>query len=236
MKNILVTGCSRGIGYAIVKELVKDVNVKVYAVSRNELGLSKLQRECYTINNKEQLHVLSSDLSDLKNINNITNAIINNLNGKLDGIIHNAGHLVKKSFLDIKLNDLEDSFRINCFAPFLLTQKLLSHFKKNAHVVSISSMGGVQGSKKFPGLSVYTTSKASLITLTECLTEEFKMTDLIFNCLALGAVNTEMLQQAFPGYDAPLSAAQMGEFIVDFYLNGRKYFNGQVLPVSLTNP
>ena len=103
-------------------------------------------------------------------------------------------------------------------------------------MVSISSMGGVQGSKKVPGLSAYSTSKSTLISLTECLAEEFKMTNLSFNCLALGAVKTEMVSQAFPGYDAPLSAQEMGEFIADFLFTGHKYFNGQVIPISLTTP
>ena len=147
-----------------------------------------------------------------------------------------AGCLIKKPFTEISEVELEDSFRVNCFSPFILTQSLIPFFTKDAHVLSISSMGGVQGSKKFPGLSAYSTSKSTLITLTECLAEEFKMTDFIFNCLALGAVNTEMLNKAFPGYDAPISASEMGEFIVDFFLNGGKYFNGQVIPVSLTTP
>ena len=97
-------------------------------------------------------------------------------------------------------------------------------------------MGGIQGSQKFPGLSAYSTSKSTLITLTECLSEEFKIKDVSFNCLALGAVQTEMLAQAFPGYKAPISAMEMGSFISDFWLNGNKYFNGKVIPVSLTTP
>ena len=97
-------------------------------------------------------------------------------------------------------------------------------------------MGGIQGSKKFPDLSVYSTSKSTLITLTECLAEEFKMTDLVFNCLALGAVQTEMFKKVFPGYDAPLSAEDMSQFIVDFCFNGKKYFNGKTIPISLTTP
>ena len=119
---------------------------------------------------------------------------------------------------------------------FILTQKLTPFFSKNAHVVSISSMGGVQNSQKFPGLSLYSTSKGTLITLTQCLAEEYKNTGLKFNCLALGAVQTEMLDKAFPDYKAPVSAAEMGEFIVNLYSHGAQYFNGQVIPVSMATP
>ena len=236
MKNILVTGCSRGIGHEIVKEFAKHEHVHILAVSRNNTGLEKLKKVFSTVKTNSTIHTLSVDLLDDNSINKIINFVKLNFNNQLDGIIHNAGFLINKPFTEITRNELLESFRVNSFAPFFLTQQLIPFFSKNAHVVSISSMGGVQGSKKFPGLSVYSASKATLITLTECLAEEFKSTDFIFNCLALGAVNTEMLNKAFPGYNAPVSASDMGEFIVDFFLNGRKYFNGQVIPVSLTTP
>ena len=234
MKNILVTGCSRGIGYEIVKEFSGNENIQILAVSRDETGLEQLKKEFVAVNSK--IHTLSVDLLNEHSIHKIINIITSKFNNQLDGVIHNAGFLIKKPFVEIDENELIDSFRINFFTPFLLTQKLIPFFSKDAHIVSISSMGGVQGSQKFPGLSAYSTSKATLITLTECLAEEFKTTDFTFNCLALGAVNTEMLNRAFPGYNAPISASEMGEFIVDFFFNDRKYFNGQVIPVSLTTP
>jgi len=236
MKNILITGCSRGIGFETVKRFSQISNVTIFAISRNVKGLQRLKEECSRINNESIIHTLGIDLSDLDFAHNIISYLKSHLNGKLDGVIHNAGYLVKKAFTDITHKELEDSFKVNCIAPFLLTQKLTPYLNKTAHVLFISSMGGVQGSKKFPGLSAYSTSKATLITMTECLVEEFKMTDIKFNCLALGAVQTEMLSQAFPGYEAPLSASQMGAYIIDFYINARKYFNGQVISVSLTTP
>ena len=236
MKNILITGCSRGIGFETVKSFAKFHNISVLAISRDNTGLKKLEKECKLANAEFSLHILSVDLEDMGAIDVILQYIKQKMNNSLDGVIHNAGFLVKKTFTEITKLELEKSFKVNFFSPFLLTQKLIPLFTKNAHVLSISSMGGVQGSKKFPGLSAYSTSKATLITLTECLAEEFEMTDLIFNCLALGAVQTEMLSQAFPGYTAPLSADEMGAFISNFFIDGRKYFNGQVIPISLTTP
>ena len=236
MKNVLVTGCSKGIGFQIVKQFAKQSDIRVLAISRDSVGLNKLAQECKLINKHFVLKVMSLDLSVISSIESLANIVKIDFNSSVDGIIHNAGFLVKKSFTDITNEDLDISFKVNCLAPFLLTQKLIPFFTPAAHVLSISSIGGIQGSKKFPGLSAYSTSKATLITLTECLAEEFKMTNYKFNCLALGAVQTEMLSQAFPGYEAPLSADDMGGYVVDFYLNGPKYFNGQVIPVSLTTP
>ena len=97
-------------------------------------------------------------------------------------------------------------------------------------------MGGVQGSMKFPGLAAYSSSKAAIITLTELLAEEYKTTGPSFNVLALGAVQTEMLEEAFPGYKANTSAQEMANYIYDFSLNGNAYYNGKLLQVSNSTP
>jgi len=104
------------------------------------------------------------------------------------------------------------------------------------HVVTISSMGGVQGSLKFPGLAAYSSSKGAVITLTELWAEEFKETGPSFNVLAIGAVQTEMLEEAFPGYEAPITAKDMADYILDFALNGQRYYNGKLLQVSSSTP
>jgi 3-oxoacyl-[acyl-carrier protein] reductase len=97
-------------------------------------------------------------------------------------------------------------------------------------------MGGIQGSAKFPGLSAYSSSKGAVLTLTELLAEEFKETGPSFNALALGAVQTEMLEEAFPGYKAPVSAIEMAEYVMNFALNGQKLYNGKILQVSSSTP
>ena len=158
MKNILVTGCSRGIGFEIVKSFAKLHKANVLAIARNIDGLRKLEKECYEINSEFKLHLLELDLADKKSTDTVFSYIKEKMNNSLDGIIHNAGFLVKKSFKDITYDELEKSFKINLFSPFILTQKLMPIFNKETHVLSISSMGGVQGSQKFPGLSAYSTS------------------------------------------------------------------------------
>jgi NAD(P)-dependent dehydrogenase (short-subunit alcohol dehydrogenase family) len=113
---------------------------------------------------------------------------------------------------------------------------MIPFLKQGSHVVTISSMGGIQGSLKFPGLAAYSSSKGAVITLSELLAEEYKEQGIAFNVLALGAVQTEMLEEAFPGYQAPTSAKEMAEYICDFSLTGNTYYNGKVLQVSSTNP
>ena len=157
--------------------------------------------------------------------------------GKIDILINNAGTLVSKPFENITFDEINRIFNVNYIGPALLVKYLLPLLKAGqAHVVNITSMGGYQGSMKFKGLSHYSASKAALAVLTECLAEEYKKEGIIFNALALGAVQTEMLAEAFPNFKAPVTAEQMGEFIANFAMNGKTFFNGKVLPVALSTP
>jgi NAD(P)-dependent dehydrogenase (short-subunit alcohol dehydrogenase family) len=154
----------------------------------------------------------------------------------IDILIYNAGFLVNKPFMDLTRADIQTSYQINVMSAFEIFQASMPKFSAKAHIVSISSMGGFQGTVKFAGLSSYSTPKAALVSLTELLAEEFKDTDWAFNCLALGAAQTEMLEAAFPGYQAPVTAAEMASFIVDFSLNAHRFIKGKVVPVSLSTP
>jgi NAD(P)-dependent dehydrogenase (short-subunit alcohol dehydrogenase family) len=155
---------------------------------------------------------------------------------KVDILVNNAGLLIHKPFELMEDNDFDRIFRANVKSIFNLTRYLLPIFSENAHIVNIGSMGGFQGSVKFPGLSLYSASKGAIAILTECLAEEFKERKIKVNCLALGSAQTEMLGEAFPGYRAPLSAEEMASFICDFSLHGHRWFNGKILPVAVSTP
>jgi len=234
--KIIVTGASRGIGYELVRLLARDSNHQILAVSRNHVGLEKLRQDCEGEPGK--LQVLPFDLEMLEDIPiRFLPAVQEHFNS-LDILVNNAGLLVKKPFEKLKLEDLKRSLGVNYLAPVVLIQELLPLLlmAQNPHVINISSMGGVQGSIKFPGLSSYSSSKAALCVMTECLAAEFKDSPIRFNTLALGSVQTEMLEAAFPSYKAPLMPAEMAAFIKDFAENGGSYFNGKIIPVSLSTP
>lgn len=229
--NIVVTGASGGIGYEVVKRLAVDKGNKIIAIARSLEGLNKLLDDCPNQN----VFPISFDLSEISNYETLIKAISDHCSS-VDVLLNNAGTILNKPFKNITPEDLESIYNINVFSPFQLIRKMLSLFNKNAHIVNISSMGGFQGSSKFAGLSAYSSSKAALSCITECLAEELKEDQISVNCLAIGAVQTKMLEKAFPGYVAPVHPVQMAEFISNFCINGRKYFNGKVLPVSLSTP
>lgn len=225
MKNIIITGTSRGIGHELTL-LFANQNYNVLALSRS---LSPDFNQFQNITN------LSVDLSDETHLLQVSEFISKNWSS-VDAVIHNAGALLLKPFAETTNNDFLDIYKVNVFGVANLTRTVLPFLKNGSHVVSISSMGGIQGSSKFAGLAAYSSSKGALITLSELLAEEFKEQGIAFNVLALGAVNTEMLAEAFPGYVAPVSATEMAQYIFDFTITGNKFYNGKVLQVSASTP
>ncbi|CAA0144109.1 SDR family NAD(P)-dependent oxidoreductase [Tenacibaculum maritimum] len=226
MKNIVITGTSRGIGFELAKRFAKE-GYQVLALSRNTESLDRFSHENIT--------TLSVDLSKEEAINEAVNFISNTWK-KVDVLINNAGKLINKPFEQLSTSDFLEVYKVNVFAVAELTRKLLPFFRKGSHVVTVSSMGGIQGSLKFPGLAAYSSAKGAVITLSELLAEEYKEAQISFNVLALGAVQTEMLEEAFPGYIAPLKAEEMANYIFDFSLTGNKFYNGKVLQVSSSTP
>jgi NAD(P)-dependent dehydrogenase (short-subunit alcohol dehydrogenase family) len=225
MKNIIITGTSRGIGYELALQFAKAGH-HVLAISR------KTPQELIDNPNITCLPVDLSNESDLV----LVEDFLSKTWKKVDVIIHNAGSLVFKPFAQTTQEDFENVYKVNVFGVANLTRIALPYLQKGSHVVSISSMGGIQGSMKFAGLSAYSSSKGAVITLSELLAEEYKEQGIAFNVLALGAVQTEMLAEAFPGYEAPISAKEMADYIFNFALTGNKYYNGKVIQVSSSTP
>lgn len=226
MKNIIITGTSRGIGYELAQLFAEDGH-QVLALSRNDKPCSEL--------NMDNLTSLSCDLSNENQIKEAANFVKENWS-QADILINNSGLLVNKPFENLTAKDFMDVYNVNVFGVVAMTQAIVPFMKKDGHVVNISSMGGIQGSMKFPGLSAYSSAKGAVITLTEMLAEEYKETGPAFNVLALGAVQTEMLEEAFPGYKAPLTAKEMAAYLMDFALNGNKFYNGKIMQVSSSTP
>jgi len=232
--NVIVTGASRGIGFEVVKILASDPQNKIIAIARNRDALDRLQNLCREESGNEII-IFSEDISS-EGFDRELTGLVSEKMSHVNILINNAGLLINKPFLKMDEEDFEQMFSVNTKSAFFLVQKLVPLFKAPAHVLNIGSMGGYQGSAKFPGLSLYSASKGALAILTECLAEELKEFKIHVNCLALGSAQTEMLANAFPGYKAPVTAGEMADFVSGFALNGYKFFNGKILPVALSTP
>ena len=225
MKNIIITGTSRGIGFELALQFA-NAGHQVLAISR------KIPQ---ALLGNQNITCLSVDLSNESELAKVTNFLAKSWK-QIDAVIHNAGSLLLKPFSETTQEDFENIYKVNVFGVANLTRICLPFLQKGSHVVTMSSIGGIQGSLKFAGLAAYSSSKGAVITLSELLAEEYKERGISFNVLALGAVQTEMLAEAFPGYQAPINASEMANYIYDFTLTGNKYYNGKVLHVSSTNP
>lgn len=228
-KVAVVTGASRGIGFEVCQFLAESGH-QVIAVARSKAPLKKLEQT-----NPDYITAIPTDLTSHHAVDALSKQISSSV-GSVDILINNAGALINKSFEQLTLDDWRSQIESNLISAIRITKQLLSQFNDDAHIVNISSMGGFQGSAKFPGLAAYSVSKGALSILTECLAVELSSNKIKANALCLGAVQTEMLQDAFPGIQAPVTAKEMGQYVADFALNGSKFYNGKVLPVALEDP
>lgn len=228
--NIIITGAGKGIGKQLAKIFAQKKETKLFLISRSSENLTILKNECNLLNQSCQIFCIPFDLEKI-----VTEGVYPEINCEhIDILINNAGYLINNRFTNLNETDIIKMLNINFLAPAYFIRKFSSDMggERASHIVNIGSMGGFQGSSKFAGLSIYSASKAALATLTECLAVEFKEENIFCNCLALGAVQTEMLETAFPGYKAPVTAVEMAKFIADFALEGYKFFNGKIIPVS----
>lgn len=225
-KQILVTGASRGIGYEIAKNLASRGH-KVTAIARTKSKLEKLAQQY-----PDSIRTHKVDISQASELS----AVRSGISGKVDGIVFNAGLLINRPFMELEDADWQRMWDVNVMGVVRLARFMVKHMSKKSHMLIVSSMGGFQGSDKFPGLSAYSATKGAVAILAECLSAELQNQKISVNALCLGAVQTEMLKEAFPDYQAPVSAKDMAEYISDFVLEKHQFYNGKILPVALSNP
>jgi len=231
--NVVVTGASAGIGYGLVRVLMEDTRIsKVIGIARRQSRLDELTDFAKGLGLSDKFIPLCADVCELPS------EAISSVVNRVDVLVNNAGLLINRPFEQLTDEDFAAVYRTNVFAPARLIRVLLPLMGGShpTHIVNIGSMGGIQGSSKFPGLSAYSSSKAAIAGLTECMAEEFRDRNISVNCLAIGAVQTEMLEAAFPGYHAALRPEEMAAYISEFAITGHKLFNGKVLPVSSSTP
>ena len=233
--NVVITGASSGVGFESVLELTAIGTHKVIALARSEDKLSKLQEIALALNPDCFLYSAKFDIVHDDYETGLIPFIKERM-GSVDVLINNAGSLINKPFMEISQLDFAEMLQNNLLGHVKMIQNIVPLMFRGSHIVNIGSMGGFQGSEKFSGLAAYSASKAALHILTECLSIELANREISVNCLALGSAQTEMLEKAFPDYQSPVMAVEMGKYIADFALNGHKFFNGKIIPVAHNKP
>jgi NAD(P)-dependent dehydrogenase (short-subunit alcohol dehydrogenase family) len=233
--NIIITGASSGVGFEAVIELILSGKHKVIALARSQDKLERLLEIANNLSPESNLYAIAFDIVH-DDYDSLQQFIAANFDNRVDVLINNAGVLINKPFTQLLETDFVEMLQSNFIGHVRMIQGVLGLMPPGSHILNVGSMGGFQGSVKFVGLSAYSASKAALHTLTECLAQELTEQGIKVNCLALGSAQTEMLEKAFPGYESPVMAFEMGKYIADFALTGHQFFNGKVLPVALSTP
>jgi len=233
--NIIVTGTSRGVGFEIVKHLCKHKQNHIVAISRSGKALKELVAECLRLNPEAKVTPYEFDLNQFDFYPFIVQRLQTFIH-HCDILIHNAGKLILKPFDKVEQQEFDEVFNVNIKAPYFFTQAVLPMMTRGGHILTIGSIGGISGTKKYPGLTAYSTSKGALTIFTEILAEELRDREISVNCLALGSVQTQMFEKAFPGVHASQTPEKMAHYIADFAVTGHKFFNGKVIPVANSIP
>lgn len=226
-KYAVITGASSGIGYELALQWA-NLGYHAICIARREDKLAQLKKE-----SPERIHAITFNLSNFSEYHHLFEEI-SSITSHIDVLINNAGALINKPFDEFALEEFDRMVNVNYKAPYFLIQGLLPYIENSTlkSIINIGSIGGVNNTDKFPGLSIYSSSKGAISTLTECLAKEISAKGCSINCLALGAVQTEMLSNAFPGYIPDLTPDKMAKFIVQFILQNHHIVNGKVLQIA----
>jgi 3-oxoacyl-[acyl-carrier protein] reductase len=226
VKNIIITGASGGLGKELTRIAAGIVGYRVIAVARNLKSIDSIKAV-----EGSEIVCIPVDLSVEENVDGLVQHIFR-FGWSLDGLILSAAAFEKTDISNFRWANLENLFRINCFAPFSLCTKLSTLIAPGGHIVLVSSMGGYQGSAKYSGNSGYCMSKGAMNIMGECLSSEFSKNGILVNVVCPGAIKTDMLRKAFPDYDGGVAPDLMANWLWNFFESGRFLFNGAVLPVT----
>lgn len=188
-KVALITGASRGIGFAIAKKFASEGYNIVINYNTSGLNAHKLKREISEEYNIESL-VVKADVSNENEVKNMINEVINKF-GTIDVLVNNAGIAIDKDFCDRTLQDFEETFRVNVFGTFLVSKYVSEIMLKNkkGKIINISSTNGID--TIYPTSIDYDASKAAIISMTKNMAIEFAPY-INVNSVAPGWVDTDM--------------------------------------------
>ncbi len=216
----MITGASRGIGEAAA-ELLVERGAHVALMARNSDRLNATVKLIQTKYPGAKVFHRAMDVSDTVATAQFM-ADAAQVLGPIDGLVNNAAILNMGKLGDIKMEELKELFEVNVFGLVGITQSFVratqARKAQRACVVNISSVGGIQGLEKFPGLSAYCASKSAVIGFTEVWAEELKESNIRVNAVAPGGTETDMLRQAFPDFVArlkPIDIAKAIAYLLD---------------------
>jgi NAD(P)-dependent dehydrogenase (short-subunit alcohol dehydrogenase family) len=233
MKNkvALVTGAGRGIGKACALAL-SAAGCRVVLVSRT---LSELEGVAGLISEqKGESFVQVADISIEAEVEKLFSAVKRHW-GTVDILVNNAAVFHRAELVSHGAEEWDFVMAVNVRGVFLCTRQVFrdcENQKKPASIVNIASLAGVRGTEKFPGLSSYVASKFAVVGLTESFANEGRSLGIRVNCVAPGAVDTEMLRKAAPDLKTQTTPDQIAKTVLHLAdSNQSSHLSGSVIEV-----
>jgi 3-oxoacyl-[acyl-carrier protein] reductase len=191
MRNVLVTGGSRGIGLGIVRRLTA-VGFRAIAVARKESDQLTAAMEEAEAKNAGSLRFVPFDLADIEGIADLVKSVRKEF-GPIYGLVNNAGTSAEGSLALMATSQMERLIRLNTLSPIVMTKNVLRSMMADGggRIVNIASIVASTG---YSGLAVYSATKASLVGFTRSLAREVGKMNVTVNAVAPGFVETDMTQ------------------------------------------
>ena len=232
-KTVMITGGAKGIGYAIAKAFARD-GANLIIASRNLNALEEAKESIQKLYPEITVLIQRCDVSSEYDVKLLFNRVVSEF-GSIHYLINNAACLIKGDVLSLSSEDWATVLSTNVTGSFLCAKEAFNLMKvssEDSAIVNVSSLAGIRGVEKFPGMVSYITSKHAVVGLTESLAVEGRDYAIRVNAVAPGAVDTEMLNTAFPDFKAKTKPEDIAEtflYLCDYNQSGA--MTGSILEI-----
>ena len=189
-KNIIITGCNKGIGKATLENFAK-YGANIFACVRSDSNefkkfISTLQKKY-----KVKIYIIKLDLQKKSSITNCVNEIYK-INKKIDILVNNAGILFNSLFQMTSEKQLQEMFQVNYFSQVYLTQIISRGMAKNktGNIIFVSSTSGINGDY---GRFAYSSSKAAILSTVKTISKELSNYNIRVNAISPGLTETDLM-------------------------------------------
>ena len=223
-KVAIITGAGRGVGRATA-QLFASAGASVVLFSRTASQVEEVAAEIMLAGGRAL--PIAGDVSREDDVLSLFR-LVQETYGRLDILVNCAGVVAKRPFIDMDTATWDQVININLRGTFLCCREAfrLMVSQNQGVIVNISSLSGIKGVEKFPGMSAYNVSKSGVASLTEILAVEGKPYNIRVCAVSPGAIDTEMLRQAAPQLKAAMTAEELADILFFLADDSGRMFSG----------
>lgn len=239
-KNVVITGCNKGIGYSILKKFAYS-KANIWACTRSEN--EEFREKCNKLSNEygAKINNIYFDLRNNSSVIEGAKLILSQLK-TVDILINNAGSITTSLLMTSKIEEIREIFEVNFFSHVTLTQLLLKKMinKNNSSIINVSSTAGID---PIPGRLAYSSAKSALIMTTKVLSKELGRYNIRVNTIAPGLTDTdlmhsnhtkEIIKQEISKIPSNRIASpdEIAEVVLFLASKKSNYINGQIIRID----